>query len=425
MQNIHIRKTCGSLLCTKGSTKIKVHGKEKFMLEKNINFGEVIERKNTNCLKYDFVKERNMPEDVLPLWVADMDFKVSSYIQEQLKKQIEHGIFGYSDSKESYFQAVYSWIKEHYNWEIKEKWIVKTPGIVFALAMAVKAFTNKGDCVLIQQPVYYPFFQVIEKNQRIVINNPLVQVEDGSYNMDMKDFEEKIIQNNVKLFFLCNPHNPVGRVWKKEELEQIGDICYKHNVIVVSDEIHADFIFKGKHQVFANVKKEYEQNSIVCTSPSKTFNLAGLQISNILIPNEELRNKFKQEIEACGYSQPNVMGIIACEAAYKYGNEWYQAMHQYIKENIQFTKEYIEKNIPQIKIKEPEGTYLVWLDFRNLQLSEEQLEDLITNKAKLWLDGGTMFGEDGKGFQRINVACQRATLEKALNQLKDAIDEIK
>lgn len=395
------------------------------MAEKNLDFDKVIDRRNTYSLKYDFAKERNMPEDLLPLWVADMDFQVSSYIQEALIAQAKHGIFGYSDVKEEYFEAVKKWMKRHYDWDVERKWLIKTPGVVFALAMAVKAFTEEGDSVLIQQPVYYPFDLVITDNGRKVVSNTLVQDRDGRYGIDFADFEEKIIQEKIKLFFLCNPHNPVGRVWSREELERLGDICYKHHVIVVSDEIHADFVFKGKHQVFAGLKEEYKEIAVVATSPSKTFNIAGLQVSNIFAPNPKLRSQLRKQLDAFGYSQLNVMGLVAAKAAYENGEEWYQAMHQYVGENIAYTKQFLEEKLPEIKLVEPEGTYLLWLDFKAFNLSDSELEDLIIKKAKLWLDSGRIFGTAGKGFQRINVACPRCTLTEALVRLETAVREIK
>ena len=393
------------------------------MAERNLDFDTIVDRKNTYSLKYDFAKERNMPEDALPLWVADMDFKVSSYIQEALLKQAEHGIFGYSDVKEQYFEVLKQWMHRHHDWDVESDWLIKTPGIVFALAMAVKAFTNEGDGVLIQQPVYYPFSEVILDNGRRVVSNTLKQDESGKYRIDFEDFEEKIVNEKIKLFFLCNPHNPVGRVWSPEELTRIGDICYKHHVIVVSDEIHADFVFQGKHQVFVNLKEEYKEISFVATSPSKTFNIAGLQVSNIFIPNPKLRHKIRKQIDAAGYSQLNVMGLVAAKAAYEHGEEWYQAMHRYISENIAYTREFIRERIPKVKLVENEGTYLLWLDFRELNLSANELEDLIIKEAKLWLDSGRIFGEAGIGFQRINLACPRKTLTEALTRLEAVVKE--
>ncbi len=392
------------------------------MAEKNLDFDRVINRYDTNCLKYDFAVQRGKPEGVLPLWVADMDFMTSSYVQEAIIKQAEHGIFGYSEVRERYFEVLKGWMKRHHDWEIKSEWLVKTPGIVFALAMAVKAFTNEGDAVLLQLPVYYPFSEVIEDNRRKLVSNTLKQDENEKYYIDFEDFEDKIVKEKIKLFFLCNPHNPVGRVFTKEELTRIGDICVKHHVIVVSDEIHADFVFKGKHIVFADIKEEYKEISITCTSPSKTFNLAGFQISNIFIPNPEIRKKFEKEVAAAGYSQLGIMGLVACEAAYRDGEEWYNAMFEYVKANIEYTKEFFETRLPKIKMTDLEGTYLVWLDFRELGLTNEQLEKLIIKKAGLWLDSGAIFGESGLGFQRINVACPRSILKEALERIENAVN---
>lgn len=387
-------------------------------MERNLNFDEVINRKNTKSLKYDFAKERGMSEDLLPLWVADMDFKTSSYIIDALENQVKHGIFGYSDGKEEYFLAIKKWMEKH-KWEVEEKWLVKTPGVVFALAMAVKAYTKQGDSVLIQSPVYYPFGEVIKDNGRNIVESKLVLDEQG-YHMDFIDLEKKIMDQKVKLMFLCNPHNPVGRVWKKEELIKIGEICKRQGVIVVSDEIHGDFVFVGEHTVFANIN-DFKEFTITCTSPSKTFNLAGLQMSNIFISNSKLRKEFKRQIYASGYSQLNVMGLVACETAYTQGEQWYKGMYSYIKENIAYTERFLKENLPQIKMLNHEGTYLVWLDFRDLGLSSVDLEDLIINKAKLWLDSGEIFGDTGVGFQRINVACPRAILTNALERLEKAV----
>lgn len=394
------------------------------MPERNLNFNKIIDRHGTRSLKYDFAARKGMPEDVLPLWVADMDFPTSSYIEDALVERVKEGIFGYSEVQTHYFEIVREWIRKRHNWEVNERWLIKTPTVVFALAMAVKAYTEPGDNVLIQLPVYYPFFEVIEDNGRKVVSNDLVLGEDYRYHIDVEDFESKIVENNIKLFILCNPHNPVGRVWTKEELTQIGDICVKHGVIVVSDEIHQDFVFQGTHTVFASIKKEFEEISIICTSPSKTFNLASLLISNIFIPNRKLRSAFRKQRDAAGISQLGVLGLVATEAAYTKGEEWYQAMLSYVKENIVFVKEYVKEHLPTVHMIEPEGTYLIWLDFRETGLSVEELDALIIHKAKLWLDSGKMFGKPGEGFQRINVACPRSILKEALVKIKDALENI-
>lgn len=391
------------------------------MSERNLDFDKVIDRRNTRCLKYDFAKRRGMPEDVLPLWVADMDFATSSYIEDALIERAKHGIFGYSEVQTPYFEILENWLKKHHNWDVQEKWLIKTPGVVFALAMAVKAYTEIGEGILIQAPVYYPFYEVIRDNGRKIVENELYLGDDNRYHIDFEDFEDKIISEKVRLFILCSPHNPVGRVWTAEELVKLGDICVKHGVIVVSDEIHADFVFKGRHHVFASLKKEFENISITCTSPSKTFNLASMMMSNIFIPNHELKRKFRKELDAAGTSQLGIMGLVACEAAYCKGEEWYRSMIEYVRKNIEFTKEYIAENIPNVSMIDIEGTYLVWLDFHKTGLSAEELDRRIIHNAKLWLDSGKIFGKCGEGFQRINVACPRSILKEALDRIKNIL----
>ena len=388
------------------------------MAERNLDFDRIIDRKNTRCLKYDFAVKRGMPEDVLPLWVADMDFETSSYIEDALTERVQEGIFGYSDVQTPYFEIIRDWMIRHHDWEPQEKWLIKTPGVVFALAMAVKAYTDPGDKVLLQQPVYYPFSEVITDNGREVVSNDLVLTEDGTYKIDFADFEQKIIVNGIKLFLLCSPHNPVGRVWTKEELEKIGDICVKHGVTVVSDEIHNDFIWEGTHTVFAGIKKEFADISITCTSPSKTFNLASMLISNIFIPNQILRRKFCKEMDRAGISQLSVLGLVATEAAYAHGDEWYDAMKNYVRDNIAFARAYVEENLPGVRMIDTQGTYLIWLDFRQTGLTVEQLDHKIIYEAGLWLDSGKIFGKTGEGFERINVACPRAVLQEALDHIQ-------
>ena len=353
--------------------------------------------------------------------VADMDFKTAPEILKRLEQTVQHGIFGYSESKDAYFRAVGNWYREYFGWEVKPGWLIKTPGVVFAIAAAVRAFTNEGEAVLLQQPVYYPFSEVITDNHRVLVNSPL-KLTDGRYEIDFEDFETKITENHVKLFLLCSPHNPVGRVWQEWELRRIGEICLRHNVLVVSDEIHSDFTYAGhKHHVFAGLSPDFADITVTCTAPSKTFNLAGLQVSNIFISNPKLKKQFKAAVSAAGYSQVNTMGLVACQAAYEEGRPWLEQLKSYLADNLAFVREYLRENLPEIRLTEPEGTYLIWLDFRSLGLEEEQLEDLIVNRARLWLDSGAMFGPDGEGFERINIACPRATLSQALEQLKHAV----
>ena len=392
------------------------------MAGKKFDFDTVTDRTHTDCLKYDFAVRRGKPEGILPLWVADMDFQTAPQILAAMKERVDHGIFGYTESGDSYFEAVADWMQKKHAWKVERRWLVKTPGVVFALAMAVKAFSNEGDAVLIQQPVYYPFTEVIRDNGRRVVSSDLVCEPDGTYHIDFADFETKITENHISLFLLCSLHNPVGRVWTEEELKRIGEICLAHHVTVISDEIHEDFVFGNrKHHVFANLRKEFAQISVTCTSPAKTFNLAGLQVSNIWISNGELRSKFRKEIAAAGYSQLNVLGLTACEAAYRFGGDWYDAMMEYVAGNIAFFQDFIRKELPVLKVTPVEETYLVWVDFRGLSLTEEELEELIVKKANLWLDSGTVFGKAGAGFQRFNVACPRSILRQALLQLQQAI----
>ena len=391
------------------------------MSERNLDFDTVIDRKGTYSLKYDFARERRMPEDLLPLWVADMDFRTTSYVEDAIVKRAAHGIYGYSEPDSFYFDAVSSWISRHHGWNVRREWLVKTPGVVFALAMCVKVFTKPGDGVLLQLPVYYPFMEVIEDNGRRIVSSDLIRNEDGYYVMDAEGFERKIKEENIKLFFLCNPHNPVGRVWTKDELVTIGDICVRNGVTVVSDEIHQDFVFEGKHIPFASIKKEYEDISITCTSPSKTFNLASMLLSNIFIPNAGLRHSFRKEVDAAGISQLSVFGLIACETAYRDGEVWYEAMMSYVRSNIEYVKEFTDKRLKGVEMCPHEGTYLVWLDFRGTGLSADELDYKIIHEAKLWLDSGRIFGPIGEGYQRINVACPRAILKEALERIESVL----
>ena len=387
------------------------------------DFDKVVDRHGTKCLKYDFAKERGRSDDMLPLWVADMDFPTAPGIQKSLSDAVAHGIYGYSEGKDDYFQAAAGWYEKHFGWKVEKEWLIKTPGVVFALAMAVKAYTKEGDAVLLQQPVYYPFSEVITDNHRRLINSPLQQIG-GHYEINFEEFEQKIVEENVKLFLMCSPHNPVGRVWKEWELRKIGDICLKHNVLVVSDEIHSDFTYgENIHHVFASLDEKYAAITTTCTAPSKTFNIAGLQISNIWISNPELRARFRAEVTAAGYSQVNLMGLVACQAAYETGEEWLKELKIYLEGNLDYVRTFLKENLPEIKLTEPEGTYLLWLDFKSLGMKEEQLKDLVENKAKLWLDSGAMFGPDGEGFERINIACPREILKQALTQLAEAVHD--
>ena len=388
------------------------------------DFDKVIDRRNTDCAKYDFAAEYGKPEGLLPMWVADMDFQAPKAVTEKLEEISRFGIFGYSDTKDEYFNAVHDWYMEHFGWEVQPEWLVKTPGVVFAVATAVRALTEPGDGVMIQQPVYYPFGNVIRDNDRKVVNCPLM-LKDGKYGMDFEDMEKKLASGKVKLFILCSPHNPVGRVWTEEELRITGELCLKYNVPVVSDEIHCDFTYPGyRHHIFASLDERFADNCVICTAPSKTFNLAGLQASNLFIPNQEIRREIRRAIKRTGYGGLNQMGIAACQAAYERGRQWLNELKDYLKGNLDFLREFVEERLPGVKLIEPQGTYLVWLDFRELGITPEQQDDFIVNTAGLWLDTGTMFGEEGAGFERINIACPRATLTEALERLERALKNL-
>ncbi|MDR0839533.1 MAG: pyridoxal phosphate-dependent aminotransferase [Oscillospiraceae bacterium] len=389
------------------------------------DFDEVIERKNTDSLKFDFARERGRPEGLLSMWVADMDFRVPPCVTRELERIVRHGIYGYTETKEDYFDAVAAWFREGFGFDTQPEWLVKTPGVVFSLGMAVQAFTKPGDAVIIQQPVYYPFSEVVRDNGRVLVNNSLVY-ENGRYSIDFEDFERKIIDNNAKLFLLCSPHNPVGRVWTRGELLRLGEICLRHGVTVVADEIHCDFVYSGHtHTIFPSLSPELAQISVLCTAPSKTFNLAGLQASNIFIPNPALREKFRGAIAGTGYSQLNTTGLAACRAAYSGGREWLEQLKAYLTGNLDFLRGFVAERLPGVELVEPEGTYLIWMDFRALGLDRRELESLIVDRAKLWLDGGHIFGSDGEGFERFNIACPRSVLREALERLERAIGQLK
>lgn len=383
----------------------------------NYDFDTVVNRKNTNAIKYDLAKKRGKPEDAVSLWVADMDFPTAPCIQKAVAEKAAHGIWGYSRPDNRYYDALKKWYKERHNFEVQNEWVVNTPGVCFALATAVKAFTKEDESVLIQKPVYYPFFNIINSLQRKVVNSSLI-LKNNHYEIDFDDFERKIVQENVKMFILCSPHNPGGRVWTKQELQKISEICLAHNVLVVSDEIHSDITFGSNvHTVYGSLSEQALKNSIICTAPSKSFNLAGLQFSNIFIADEKLRKAFSEELDKTGYDEPSVFGIVAATAAYSEGADWFDSVKSYIWENILFAKKYIEENAPQIKVLVPEGTYLLWLDFSKTGLSDSEINDRVLNKAKVWLDSGSMFGKEGEKFQRINCATPRIILEDALKRI--------
>ena len=386
------------------------------------NFDKQIDRYNTNSAKFDTAVAQGYPADVLPLWVADMDFQAPECVRSALHKATDFGIFGYSFLGDGYVKAVQNWFAKRFDWQVEREWLITTPGVVFALSAVVRAVTEPGDVVLVQPPVYYPFYRVINNNGRKLVENPMLY-ENGKYTIDYAGFEEKILQENVKAFILCSPHNPVCRVWTVEELAKIGAICKKHNVIVISDEIHCDFAFPDHpHTPFVKACPEMQDRTVICTAPSKSFNLAGLQVSNIFVPGRELYAKVKGEMEVISYDSPNMLGAIACQAAYEGGEAWLDACKAYMRENLEFVRTFLAEHLPAIKLVEPEGTYFAWLDCSGLGMTKEELDDVIINKAKLWLDSGAIFGEVAAQFQRVVLACPRATLEEAMHRLEKAIN---
>ncbi|NHK30061.1 MAG: pyridoxal phosphate-dependent aminotransferase [Asgard group archaeon] len=387
------------------------------------NFDEIIDRQGTYSVKWDheFMEMLFKRGDLLPLWVADMDFKAPDALLNALKKRVDHGIFGYTYSKDPYYQSIINWFKRRHNWKLEKDWIKVCPGVVPAINFIIHGFTKPGDNVIIQKPVYYPFASSIKNNGRITLNNELVNKE-NHYEINFKDLEEKCKQPRTKLFILCSPHNPVGRVWTKNELKQMGEICIDNNVLVVPDEIHCDLIFEGhKHIPFASISKKFAQNSITCVAPSKTFNVAGLKASNVIIPNEKLRNEFTTITTNASIRGLSIFGYLTTEVVYNECEDWLEELLVYLWKNFLFLKDFFEMHLPTVKVLNLEGTYLPWVDFRPLNIDPKILDEIIKKDAKVGLDDGAMFGESGAGFQRFNIACPKAILQDALEKIRDAI----
>lgn len=386
------------------------------------NFDEFVDRRNTNCIKWDTLEDTYNSKDILPMWIADMDFKASDEIINALKERVEHGVLGYNFISDSTYESIINWAKKRYNWDIKKEWILFTPGVVAGFNLGLRILTEEKDEVVIQPPIYPPFFRVIDNNKRTLVTNPLI-IENGKHTIDFDDLEKKL--KTAKVLMLCSPHNPVGRVWNKEELTKLADLCLKNNVFVISDEIHCDLIFKGyKHINIASLSKDMEANTITLIAPSKTFNLAGLFTSVVIIPNEEIRKKYENEILNLEIGHVSVFGAVGLEAAYTHGEEWLEEALVYIEGNVDYTLDYIEKNIPKIKVIRPEGTFLLWLDFRELGLNQEELNKLMIEKGKVLLNDGSSFGKEGEGFLRLNIGCPRSTLEEALKRIENAVNSI-
>ncbi len=372
------------------------------------------------------IKYRPVPgiDDVIPMWIADMDFEVPPAVKEALHAAVQHGIFGYTETDSEYDTVIVEWYKRRMNWEIRPEWIFKTFSVMFSIAAAISALTEPDDGVLICQPVYHPFAKIIPANNRKLVVSWL-RLHDGRYEIDFDDFEKKIKSENVKAFLLCSPHNPVGRVWTEEELSEIGRICVKHHVYIISDEIHSDFIYTGHNHIpIAALSEEIAEVTITCTAPTKTFNLAGIQTANVIISNPLLRKKVQKESYATGYGEPNLMAVVATKAAYKYGGPWLDALLVYLQENVRILQDFCLSTEGKISLIEPDGTYLMWLDCRGLGLSDPELKTFFKEKSRVWLHSGTIFGAGGSGFTRMNIACPKSVLETALSRIGQELNKL-
>lgn len=387
---------------------------------KNYDFDQVIDRYLTGSIKWDFNKRTFGRADVLPMWVADMDFPAPKEVIEALVKRAEHGVFGYSEGLDGYYEALAAWQRERHGWAIEKEWITFSPGIVPALNELIRCLSKPGDKILVQYPVYPPFFKAVKSHGRELVGSRL-SLENGRYTMDFADLEEKF-QSGVKMMILCSPHNPVGRVWERAELERLGQLCLAYDVLVIADEIHCDLIYAAyRHIPFASLSPELARQSIVCTAPSKTFNLAGLQTANLIIPNEKYRLVFQKALELSGVHHPNAFGTTALEAAYRYGGDWLDQLMDYLAGNVKFLNTFFKEELPQITAIQPEGTYLSWLDFRALGLEPKALQDFLIHEARVGVSPGYLFGPGGEGFARLNFACARSVLAEGLQRISEAV----
>lgn len=388
------------------------------MSGRQYDFDKPVNREGTFSAKWNYIKESVGVEDALPMWVADMDFETVPEVTEAIQTRALHGIYGYTARSPGYYEAVMDWHAKRHGWQTEQSWITHSAGVVNALFTAVRALTKPGDGVLIQPPVYHPFYRAISRNGCSAVLNPLT-VREGKYAPDLEDMERKLAGGRVRLFILCNPHNPVGRVFTEDELRAMGELCLQYNVTVISDEIHCDLVFQPyRHIPFASLSPEFARNAIVCTAPSKTFNLAGLATSNIIIPNEELRSRFNQAGEDAALKSFNIFGAVACEAAYRHGGDWLDQLLAYLDGNRRYALEFIGERLPGLAAYNPEGTYFLWLDCRSLGLGNAELEQFMLREARLWFNQGHIFGAEGSGFVRINLATRRAVVEEALHRLE-------
>lgn len=387
------------------------------------NFDKIIDRTNNFSAKWSEMNKNFGTNDLLPMWVADMDFLTAPCVMEALKDRLEQGIFGYTTRPSSYNESIVNWLDNRFSWKINQEWLMFSPAVITSISLLIQNLTQKNDKIMIQEPVYSPFHNIVESNERNLVISPLVKLDDGSYVMDYEDIEAKI--KDVKVFILCNPHNPVGRVWTREELTRLGEICLKHNVLVISDEIHSDIILKNhKHTPFASISKEFSENTITCMAPTKTFNLAGLQSSFLVISNPYYYEVMDKAFSILDIKRNNAFSLVATEAAYNYGEDWLYELIKYIEDNVDFAIDYIKNHIPQLKVKKPEGTYLLWVDFSNLNVDKKDLKNALINKGRIALSDGSSFGIGGAGYYRINLACPRSMVLEGLKRIEFAIKSL-
>ena len=387
------------------------------------NFDKIIDRTNNFSAKWSEMNKNFGTNDLLPMWVADMDFLTAPCVMEALKDRLEQGIFGYTTRPSSYNESIVNWLDNRFSWKINQEWLMFSPAVITSISLLIQNLTQKNDKIMIQEPVYSPFHNIVESNERNLVISPLVKLDDGSYVMDYEDIEAKI--KDVKVFILCNPHNPVGRVWTREELTRLGEICLKHNVLVISDEIHSDIILKNhKHTPFASISKEFSENTITCMAPTKTFNLAGLQSSFLVISNPYYYEVMDKAFSILDIKRNNAFSLVATEAAYNYGEDWLYELIKYIEDNVDFAIDYIKNHMPQLKVKKPEGTYLLWVDFSNLNVDKKDLKNALINKGRIALSDGSSFGIGGDGYYRINLACPRSMVLEGLKRIEFAIKSL-
>lgn len=388
------------------------------------NFDEYVNRRDSDSVKWNQLEEYQGVEDILPMWVADMDFKSPREVVEALRARADHGVFGYPYMDDSLYDSIIDWVRKRYNWQIEKEWLVFMPGVVYGLNLAVKEFVGQGEKVLVQSPVYPPFFRVVENYKRKVNNVPLIHNGDNFF-MDYENLEKKIDQD-TKLMLLCNPHNPVGRVWTREELEKIGDLCIRNDILMVSDEIHCDLTLDGyQHIPLASLSEEIANRTITLMAPSKTFNIAGLNTAMAIIPNQAIREKLAQAMEAMEVGANSIFGSLAFKKAYEEGGQWLEEVMAYIESNIDFALDYIEANLPQIKVTRPEATYLLWLDFTGLGKSPDEINQALIEEGRVYLNDGRPYGPGGEGFFRLNIACSRENLQEGLARIKRAVESFK